>query len=187
MLHYVLNLRLVLINAIFTSIDEEDSLFEGLNGYRQSLNLPNFTDNNNAACLAEKIADKLEDQPCENAYDYSSTPGTKPNFTNIDKLLDKCDINENNTIDGVILPVCVPKLDPNLVLSNYTNSLYAKYLNDSSYTGAGIGSEEDWMVVILSTNTSTGSFSGAASLLANISMGNYMVAFLFGLLIISVS
>ncbi len=187
MLHYALNLRLVLINAIFTSIDEEDSLFEGLNGYRQSLNLPNFTDNNNAACLAEKIADQLQDQPCENAYDYSSTPGTKPNFTNIDKLLDKCDINENNTIDGVILPVCVPKLDTILVLSNYTNSLYAKYLNDSSYSGAGIGSEDDWMVVILSTNTSTGSFSGAASLLANISMGNYMVAFLFGLLIVSVS
>ena len=119
--------------------------------------------------------------------DYSAAPGNKPNFTNFDKLLDKCDINGNNTLDGVILPVCVPKLDPTAVLSNYTNSQYAKYLNDSSYTGAGIGSEENWMVVVLSTNTSTGSFSGAASLIANISMSNNLVALFFGLLVISVS
>ena len=70
----------------------------------------------------------------------------------------------NNTLDGKILPICVPKLDPTAVLSNYTNSQYAKYLNDSSYTGARIGSKDDWMVVVLSTNT----LSGAASLIANI-------------------
>ena len=93
----------------------------------------------------------------------------------------------NNTLDGKILPICVPKLDPTAVLSNYTNSQYAKYLNDSSYTGAGIGSEENWMVVVLSTNTSIGSFSGAASLIANISMSNYLVVLFFGLLVISVS
>ena len=129
--------------------------------------------------------------------DYSAAPGNKPNFTNFDKLLDKCDINGNNTLfffrkgnntlDGEILPICVPKLDPTTVLSNYTNSQYAKYLNDSSYTGAGIGSEKNWMVVVLSTNTSTGSFSGAASLIANMSMSNYLVALFFGLLVILVS
>ena len=135
---------------------------------RSSSNLPNFTENSNAACLAEKIADKLDALSCENAFDYSSAPGNKSNFTNFDKLLDKCDINGNITLDGVILPICVPKWDPTTVLSNYTNSQYAKYLNDSSYTGARIGSKDDWMVVVLSTNTSTGSLSGAASLIANI-------------------
>ena len=188
MLHYLLILHLFsATNAIFTCTDEEDDLFEGLNGYRSSSNLPNFTENSNAACLAEKIADKLDALSCENAFDYSSAPGNKPNFTDFDKLLDKCDINGNNTLDGVILPVCVPKLDPTAVLSNYTNSQYAKYLNDSSYTGAGIGSEENWMVVVLSTNTSTGSFSGASSLIANISMTNYLMALIFALLVISVS
>ena len=93
----------------------------------------------------------------------------------------------NNTLDREILPICVPKLDPTTVLSNYTNSQYAKYLNDSSYTRAGIGSEKNWMVVVLSTNTSTRSFSGAASLIANMSMSNYLVALFFGLLVILVS
>ena len=93
----------------------------------------------------------------------------------------------NNTLDGEILPICVPKLDPTAVLSNYTNSQYAKYLNDSNYTGAEIGSEKNWMVVVLSTNTSTGSFFGAASLIANMSVSNYLAALFFGLLVISVS
>ncbi|KAK7837358.1 putative gpi-anchored protein [Quercus suber] len=187
LLLFMLVLHGVRCKPMYHNNDEEDDLFEGLNGYRSSSNLPNFTENSNAACLAEKIADKLDALSCENAFDYSSAPGNKPNFTNFDKLLDKCDINGNNTLDGVILPVCVPKLDPTAVLSNYTNSQYAKYLNDSSYTGAGIGSEDNWMVVILSTNTSTGSFSGADSLIANISMSNYLVALFFGLLVISVS
>ncbi|KAL4637065.1 hypothetical protein ACB092_03G053800 [Castanea dentata] len=187
LLLFMLVLHGVRCKPMYHNNDEEDDLFEGLNGYRSSSNLPNFTENSNAACLAENIADKLDAMSCENAFDYSSAPGNKPNFTDFDKLLDKCDINGNNTLDGVILPVCVPKLDPTAVLSNYTNSQYAKYLNDSSYTGAGIGSEENWMVVVLSTNTSTGSFSGAASLIANISMSNYLVALFFGLLVISVS
>ena len=73
----------MLTNAIFTSTDEEDDLFEGLNGYRSSSNLPNFTENSNAACLAEKIADKLDALSCENAFDYSSAPGNSDykNFT----------------------------------------------------------------------------------------------------------
>ncbi|KAG2694866.1 hypothetical protein I3760_08G163700 [Carya illinoinensis] len=166
--------------------DEDATLFEGINSYRQSLNLPNFTENDNAGCLADEIADQLEDQPCKKAHDYSSGPGTNPKFSNFNKLLHSCDINVNTTVDGVIMPVCVPKLDPTLVLSNYTNSQYAKYLNDSSYTGAGIASENDWIVVILSTSTSTGNFSGVASLVPNI-MVNYMVALLFSLLLVFLS
>ncbi|KAL4637052.1 hypothetical protein ACB092_03G052800 [Castanea dentata] len=167
-----------------TTSAAESYLLEDLNGYRMSLHIQNFTENSNAACLANKIADQLQNETCKNAFHFSSTPGTKPKVPRFDKFLDNCDINDNNTVDGVILPVCVPRLDPFLVFSNYTKSRYAKYLKDSNYTGVGIGSEDIWMVVILSTNTSTGSFSGAASLIANISMGNYTLALFLGLLLL---
>lgn len=50
------------------------------------------------------------------------------------------------------------------MLSNYTHSgSYAQFLNNSKYTGAGLGSEDDWMVLVLTTNTTTGSFSAAAT------------------------
>ncbi|XP_050255259.1 uncharacterized GPI-anchored protein At5g19250-like [Quercus robur] len=135
-----------------------------------SLNSPNFTENNNAAYLANNIASQLKNETCKNAFHYSSTPGTKPNVTEYDKLMDGCDIKENHTVQGVILPVCVPKLDPFL---------------DSNYTQTGIGFEDNWMVVVLSTNTSAGNFSGAASLIANVSMGNSLVALFIGFLVVS--
>ncbi|XP_030957789.1 uncharacterized GPI-anchored protein At5g19250-like [Quercus lobata] len=163
----------------------EKYLLEDLNLYRMSLNLPNFTENRNAACLANNIASQLKNETCKNAFRYSSTLGTKPNVTEYDKLMDGCDIKENNTVQGVILPVCVPRLDPFLVLSNYTTPQYAKYLKDSNYTGTGIGSEDNWMVVVLSTNTSTGNFSGAASLIANVRMGKSLVALFIGFLVVS--
>ncbi|KAL0005901.1 hypothetical protein SO802_013462 [Lithocarpus litseifolius] len=91
----------------------------------------------------------------------------------------------NHTVQGVILPVCVPRLDPFLVLSNYTTPQYAKYLKDSNYTGTGIGFEDNWMVVVLCTNTSAGNFSGVASLIANFSLGNSLVALFIGILVVS--
>ena len=56
------------------------------------------------------------------------------------------------------MPACVPGLVPSLVLDNFTHSLYSGNLNDSKYTGIGIGSEDNWIVVVLTTNTSEGSF-----------------------------
>lgn len=62
------------------------------------------------------------------------------------------------------MPACVPNLVPSLVLSNYTqSSLYSGNLNDTKYTGIGIGSENDWIVVILTTNTSEGGYAPATS------------------------
>ncbi|KAL4597060.1 hypothetical protein ACB092_12G208400 [Castanea dentata] len=145
----------------------EKYLLEDLNLYRMSLISPNFTENNNAACLANNIASQLKNKTCKNTFHYSFTPGTKPNVTEYDKLMDGCDIKENHTIQGVILPVFVPKLDPFLVLFNYNTPQYAKYLKDSNYTDTRIGSEDNWMVVVLSTNTLAGFFFGAASLIAN--------------------
>ncbi|XAR52583.1 hypothetical protein NMG60_11020728 [Bertholletia excelsa] len=144
--------------------DEEDNLLQGINSFRQSLNLPALSKNDKAGCLAGEIADLLEGQPCSTTGPITSaTANSRPQIVNYPNLLDKCDIDVNSTQDGVILPVCVPKLVPTLVLTNYTRSDYAKYLNNSKYTGAGLGSEEDWMVVVLTTSTLTGNFVGAAS------------------------
>ncbi|CAI8613254.1 unnamed protein product [Vicia faba] len=100
---------------------------------------------------------------------------------NLQRHIDKCDINMNTTTDGVILPVCVPKLEPTVVLSNYThNDIYAKFLNNSKYTGVGLNSEDDWMVLVLTTTTPTGTFSAATSLHANL----VSMAFLFVVILI---
>lgn len=59
----------------------------------------------------------------------------------------------------MILPVCMEDLAPSLVLANYTQTQYRRYLSDSNYTGARVGSEGDWMVVVLSTGSPAGSFA----------------------------
>lgn len=58
------------------------------------------------------------------------------------------------------MPACVPNLVPSLVLANFTESQYSDFLNDTKFTGAGIGSEDNW-VVVLCTNTPGGSFAAA--------------------------
>ncbi|BBH06613.1 Glycoprotein membrane precursor GPI-anchored protein [Prunus dulcis] len=158
--------------------EEEDKIFQGLNSFKQSLKK-----NSNAECLADEIADELEDQPCSSADDYAIEPGNGPKFPKFNKLIKKCHIDINTTTDGIILPVCVPNWDPDLVIKNYTHTQYAKYLNGSKYTGAGVGTEDDWVVVVLSTDTESGSFSGAPSLAA-IGMVHYMMAMLLGLFLI---
>lgn len=135
--------------------------------------------NGKADCLADKIADEIEDQPCTTGANI--VPSTQTQLSNYPKHLDKCKINASTTTDGVILPVCVPKLVPTLVLTNYTHTSYAKYLNNSKYTGVGVGSEDDWMVVVLSTNTPAGSFSRAVSLVSHMGFGPHLVTFVLGL------
>ncbi|KAG6702101.1 uncharacterized GPI-anchored protein At3g06035-like [Carya illinoinensis] len=167
---------------------EEKQLFRDINSYRLFVNLPVFIPNAKAACLADKISHQLQkDKPCLDAQSYRYTPGTKhplnSTFKNVDRLLSHCHINFNTTADGAILPACVTKLDQINVLKNYRNSLYGRYLNDSKFTHAGIGSGDDWIVVILSTNTSTGSFSGAPVSLAPSLLG-MVIASLFGCLLL---
>ncbi|KAL2345704.1 hypothetical protein Fmac_006989 [Flemingia macrophylla] len=150
--------------------DKEDSIFKGINSYRQTKNLPPLNRVPKATCLADEVADEIEDTPCQNANQFypSSAPGGNLRIPNLQKHIEKCDININTTTDGVILPVCVSKLEPTIVLSNYTHSdQYAQFLNNSKYTGAGLGSEDDWMVLVLTTNTTTGSFSASTSVHAN--------------------
>nr|AFK48797.1 unknown [Medicago truncatula] len=74
------------------------------------------------------------------------------------------------------MPMCVPKLDQDDLFSNYTkNSHFTKYLNNSKYIIAGVGSEDDWMVLIISTNTTSGDFSSANSLLVGAWKGQWVV------------
>ncbi|EEF49820.1 uncharacterized GPI-anchored protein At5g19250 [Ricinus communis] len=177
----------VLVHAIFLfssplvlADDKENSVLQGINSYRTSLQLPALTKNDKAGCLADEVADKLQDQPC------SSAGASSVQLSNYPELLSKCGIDINHTRDGAVLPVCVPKLVPTLVLTNYTHTQHAKYINDSRYTGVGIGSEDDWMVVVLSTNTPSGSFAGANSLMSKIGCGHCLMCFLMGIMLLFV-
>ncbi|KAJ1384332.1 putative GPI-anchored protein [Sesbania bispinosa] len=163
---------------------EEDDLYQGINEYRASLNLTSLTKNDNANCLAEELADQFKDQPCTNTTGANTIPGTEPQFPNYPDLLTKCHLNISNTRDGSVMPVCVPGLVPSLVLTNFTQSLYSQNLNDSKYTGIGIGSEDNWIVVVLTTNTPDGSFVpetyNGANLISNIGWVYCSMFFLVG-------
>lgn len=125
----------------------------------------------------------MEDQPCTTTTSASAPPGTQNQPQNYNDLLSKCGIDPNSTKDGAVLPVCVHKRVPTLVLTNYTQTRYARYLNDSKYIGAGVGSEEDWMVVVLTTKTPAGNFMSGAGLVADVSLGYCLVLLLLGSLV----
>lgn len=59
------------------------------------------------------------------------------------------------------MPACVPGLDPQLVLANFTESQYNQNLNDSSYVGIGLADEGNWVVAVLTTNTPAGNYGPA--------------------------
>jgi hypothetical protein len=161
----------------FICTEEEDNLLLGINSFRHSSNLPALSKNDKADCLADEIADELEGEPCSSSTNGASiVPSTATILPDLPKHLKKCKINVNSTAEGIILPVCVPKLIPTLVLTNYTHSPYAKYVNSSKYTGVGVGSEDDWMVVVLSTDTVGGSFAGAVSLVSKVGLGHCLVS-----------
>jgi hypothetical protein len=162
--------------------DEDDNLLKGINNYRVSLNLTALIKNDNAECLADELADQFKDQPCTNTTGSNTVPGTETQFSDYPNLLTKCHLNVSNTRDGVIMPACVPNLDPSLVLSNFTKSQYSDSLNGTSYTGAGVGSKDNWIVVILTTNTPAGSFApnNAASLVSRIGFIYHLLFLLMG-------
>lgn len=168
------------------SVDEEDTLLQGLNSYRESLNLTSFTKNKNAECLADELADQFKNQPCTNSTGANTVPGTEKQLSNYPDLLAKCHLNVSNTRDGIVMPACVPNLEHSLVLSNFTKSQYSDSLNDTKYKGAGIGSEDNWIVVILTTSTPAGSYVpyNAASLISNIGLIYCLLFWLISALLI---
>ncbi|KAK9919791.1 hypothetical protein M0R45_028369 [Rubus argutus] len=147
----------LLLSTLVRSDDvDENDIVQGINSYRQSLNLPALIKHDKADCLADEIADDIEDQPCTSPTNGANiVPTMQTKLPNLPSHLRKCKIDVNSTTDGVIMPVCVPKAVSTLVLTNYTRSpRYAKYLNDSRFTGVGVGSESDWTVVVLATRLS---------------------------------
>lgn len=168
-----------LSNFIYNFADEEDDLLQGLNSYRHSLNLPALVKNKNAGCLADEIADKFEHEPCSSPK--ASSPVLLDDYP---EILSKCGIDINHTAEGVVLPTCVPDLVPTLLLTNYTRSrTYSKYANDSRFTGAGLGQEEDWMVVVLTTSTPGGDFAAAIGLVSKVGLGHCLATLLLGMLV----
>lgn len=173
-------------NLPLYSSAEEDNLYQEINKYRTSLNLTALTKNDNAKCLADEIADQFKNQACTNTTGANTVPGTEPQFPNYPDLLTKCHLNVSNTRDGAVMPACVPGLVPSLVLTNFTQSLYSDSLNDTKYTGIGIGSEDNWIVVVLTTNTPEGSFvpatSNSANLISKIGLVYCSVLLLLGIM-----
>lgn len=141
--------------------DKEDHLLQSINEYRASLNLTALVKNDNAECLADELSEQFQNRPCTNSTGANTVPGTEPQFANYPNILNKCRLNVSNTRDGAVLPACVPNLDSSLVLTNFTRSQYSDYLNDTKFTGIGIGSEDNWIIVVLTTNTAEGSFAPA--------------------------
>lgn len=148
-----------------------------------------LTKNKNADCLADKIADQFKNQPCTNTTGANTVPGTEPQFSNYPNLLAKCNLAISNTRDGTVLPACVPGLVPSLVLSNFTQSLYSENLNDTKYTGIGIGSEDNWIVVVLTTDTPAGTFapydSNGANMISQIGFLYWLMLLLVGKVLLS--
>ncbi|KAJ6305857.1 hypothetical protein OIU78_021225 [Salix suchowensis] len=158
---------------------EEHKLLKNINSYRTLYwDKPLLIKNKKARCVAKNIAAKL-DQPChENSLVYKVKLDMYP-----DELA-YC-IGDNHTTDGVVLPVCAPKDDLAEVplLHNYTRTRYAKYINDSTFTWIGIGSNDYWMVVVLSKNTSTWSSSASANgLVSKLGFGHGVVSLFLGML-----
>uniref|UniRef100_A0A1J3DCF5 Putative GPI-anchored protein n=1 Tax=Noccaea caerulescens TaxID=107243 RepID=A0A1J3DCF5_NOCCA len=186
----LLSVILVFLNCpVLSETNEEDVLFTGINSYRTSQNLTTLNKNVNAECLADGIADQFKNKPCTNDTGSATVPGTEPQFANYPQILAKCKLNVSDTRDGMIMPACVPRLDSSLVLTNFTKSQYSASLNDSKFIGMGIGQEDDWIVVVLTTNTPEGSYSedtdtkhdGDDSNGFTFSFGlvNYMLIFMF--------
>ncbi|KAJ6305856.1 hypothetical protein OIU78_021224 [Salix suchowensis] len=171
-------LQAIILLSTPVHCDEEEDLLQGLNSYRHSLNLPALVKHTNAGCLADKIAGKLEDEPCTSAR--AASPVQIDSYPD---LLSKCGIDVNHTNEGVALPVCVPHLVPTLLLTNYTRTPYARFINASRFSGAGLGHEDDWMVVVLTTSTPRGDFAGATSLVSRVGLGHCLVTLFLGALV----
>ncbi|XP_008795128.1 uncharacterized GPI-anchored protein At5g19250-like isoform X1 [Phoenix dactylifera] len=169
--------------------DTSSELLKGINSYRASLNLSALTGNQNAECLAEQLAKQFKGQQCSNTTGSNTVPGTEQQFPNYPDFLNHCHLNATVTQDAAVMPACIPGLTPDLVLSNFTKSQYSQNLNDSHFVGAGIADEDDWVVVVLSTNTPSGSFAPATGVasVVKVAIRLQLVLFLLGFVIVMMS
>ncbi|KAL0347977.1 UNVERIFIED_CONTAM: putative GPI-anchored protein [Sesamum angustifolium] len=169
------------LTSTYLHADEEDHLLQGINSFRQSSNVPALSKHDKANCVADEIADQLEDKHCAS---NTAPPAQSQLISDYPSVLKKCNIDVNTTRDGMILPVCVPHRVATLVLTNYTQSHNSRYLNDSRFTGAGIGTEDDWTVLVLTTNTPGGSFASRAGRLTVLGSSQYLPTLLLMLFLV---
>ncbi|KAJ6757213.1 hypothetical protein OIU74_026458 [Salix koriyanagi] len=161
----------------------EDNLLENINSYRTSLlGLPALTKNKKASCLAREIADTLWN-PC-------TTDDGPAEFVQLDDYpteLKHCYGDSSHTTDFAILPICIPGNDEQTPVNfqNYSRSQYEKYANESSYSGAGVGAGENWMVIVFVENNKSWSSAGGGkhSLVSGFGFGHGSVSLLLGLLL----
>ncbi|KAH6808852.1 hypothetical protein C2S51_026635 [Perilla frutescens var. frutescens] len=136
-------------------VDDDDDLLRGINQYRASLNLSALNMARGADCLADEIADSYNNRICTNTTPPNNT--TLPKFSDYPGVLTKCGLSATNTTgEGQILPACIPGQQQSLVLSTFTTN-YASYLNSTQFSDIGIGSEDDWIVIVLTNTTGGGS------------------------------
>ncbi|XP_061971449.1 uncharacterized GPI-anchored protein At3g06035-like [Populus nigra] len=146
-------------SAVLSCGDEKHELFKNINAYRTLfLDMPALTKNKKAKCLANEIADRL-DQPCN-----ETTHVDQVKLDSYPDQLKDC-VGTSHATDAVVMPVCAPADEVEAVplLHNYTRTQYKKYIKDPSYTGAGVGSNDYWIVVVLNRNTSTWSSSAGTN------------------------
>ncbi|KAL1059989.1 hypothetical protein V6Z11_1Z136300 [Gossypium hirsutum] len=143
-IYWLSNLWKFVLSVISSLKRRFEVIGSSINSYRASLNLTSLTTNENAECLADELAEEFKNQPCTNSTGANTVPGTEPQ-------------------DGAVMPACVPNLAPSLVLTNFTQSQYSGNLNETKYTGIGIGSEGDWIVVVLTTSTTEGNYATATT------------------------
>eukprot|EP01018_Ginkgo_biloba_P005579 Gb_16655 [translate_table: standard] len=156
----LLGLQLCYLGSILSIADDSlnNQVLENVNKFRQEMKLPILTENTNAACLAQQMAEQFKGQPCTNATGEDTVPGTEPQLPNYPQLLDHCHLNISDTRDGVVLPDCVPNSNPDIASQNITGLQYLQYVNDTKYVSAGVGSADSWFVLVLATNTTGGNF-----------------------------
>lgn len=163
---------------------KDENILNAINKYRHSKNLSEFIINTNAACLASKLALRLRDEVCSSPDDFNKELTSETKLSDFHNLLPKCHINYNSSVDGIVLPACVPDPDPDSVVRNFTSSHDRQYLDDGNFTGAGVGTYDDWVVVVLSTNTSSGNFTNGGFSLAMDGGGSIgVMALLLGLFV----
>ncbi|CAN1843299.1 Uncharacterized GPI-anchored protein At3g06035 [Linum perenne] len=123
--------------------DDENNLLQGLNSYRQSQSLPILAKHDKAGCVADRVANKLENQPCP-ASGRAAAPVVQ--LSDYPEVMDKCGVDINKTREG-------------------------------------LGSEDDWMVVVLTTASPGGSFAGANRLVGVGGRVGWLVSILVGVLV----
>ncbi|KAF6162820.1 hypothetical protein GIB67_029089 [Kingdonia uniflora] len=171
-LRYCLLLLVLLFLTHPLKSDDENKLFNAINNYRVTSNVPALIKNKNAECLADEIAEQLEDQPCIAPIGVKAAPAVETQFSNYPKPMTKCGLNLTSTRDGLIMPACFPDDhdDTSMVISSFVSSRYSRFLNATNFTGAGVGKEGDWVVVVLSTSTPMGNFESNNAVVAIIGL-----------------